>query len=100
MTSEAEANARLIAATPDLLSALQALGTLPDGNCFCRNQEQVAAGHTGECRQACAAIALAESTSQERERSTTSASPTGKEYAEPSPAAQISSLPKNTVINW
>ena len=46
-----------------LLSALQALGSKPDGYCFCVSLEQVAAGHTGECRDAQAAIAQAESTS-------------------------------------
>lgn len=50
------ANARLIAAAPDLLAALQGLGAKPDGYCFCANAEQILAGHTGECREACAAI--------------------------------------------
>lgn len=57
---EREANARLIVAAPDLLSALQALGVKPDGYCFCLNEVQVAQGHTGECRDACATIARAD----------------------------------------
>ena len=40
----------------DLLAALEGLGAKPDGYCFCLNQTQVDAGHTGECREACAAI--------------------------------------------
>lgn len=41
----------------NLLEALQALGVQPeDGYCFCLNQRQIADGHTGECRQAVAAI--------------------------------------------
>ena len=56
---QATANARLIAAAPDLLTALQALGARPVGYCFCRTPEQAERGHTGECREACAAIAKA-----------------------------------------
>lgn len=43
-----------------LLKALQALGAKPIGYCFCVSAEQVEAGHTGECRDAQAAIAAAE----------------------------------------
>lgn len=43
-----------------LLEALQALGSKPDGYCFCINAAQVAAGHTGECLDAQKAIAKAE----------------------------------------
>lgn len=52
-----DADERLIAAAPDLLESLQALGAKPNGYCFCLCAEHVAAGHTGECRDACAAIA-------------------------------------------
>ncbi len=56
-----QANARLIAAAPDLLAALQGLGTHPEfGYCFCLNKAQQDAGHAGECREASAAIAKAE----------------------------------------
>jgi hypothetical protein len=58
--ASAEANARLIAAAPDLLAALQAIGVKPDGFCFCISTVQIASGHTGECRDACAAIRKAE----------------------------------------
>lgn len=54
---EADANAHLMAAAPDLVLALHALGVHPEyGYCFCRTQEQQQAGHTGECRQARAAL--------------------------------------------
>jgi hypothetical protein len=43
-----------------LLLALQALGSKPDGYCFCINADQVAAGHTGECQDAQKAICKAE----------------------------------------
>jgi hypothetical protein len=52
----APANARLIAAAPNLLEALQALGAKPEGYCFCLNQEQINNGHTGECIDAQQAI--------------------------------------------
>lgn len=58
-----KANAHLIAAAPDLVSALQALGVLPDGYCFCFNSSRDASRpeheHTGECRAARAALAKA-----------------------------------------
>ncbi len=57
-----EANAHLIVAAPDLLLALQSLGSKPGGYCFCRSPEQGEAGHTGECRQANAAITKAKGT--------------------------------------
>lgn len=55
---EGAANARLMAAAPDLLDALKALLVYPDRWCCC-TAEQEAAGHTGECLQAQAAIAKA-----------------------------------------
>lgn len=46
---------------PYLLDALQGLGVHPEhGYCFCLNAEQIKNGHTGECREARAAIAAAE----------------------------------------
>lgn len=51
------ADARLIAAAPDLAEALEALGVYPEyGFCFCLNQAQRDAGHADECRQARAAL--------------------------------------------
>lgn len=47
---------RLREAAPWLLAALHGLGAKPEDYCFCTNAEQVTAGHTGECREACAAI--------------------------------------------
>lgn len=59
LEGDATANANLLAASWDLRAALQALGAKPDGYCFCHSQEQIAAGHTGECRDARAALAKA-----------------------------------------
>lgn len=40
------------------INALKALGAKPVGYCFCISAEQVEAGHTGECRQAQAVMAV------------------------------------------
>ena len=57
---ENEANAYLLWSAPDLLEALLALGAQGEpGYCFCRTQEQADNGHTGECKQANAAISKA-----------------------------------------
>lgn len=59
-TDEAHANAHLIAAAPDLMEALEGLGVLPDGYCFCFGSRRDALKpeheHTGECRAARAAL--------------------------------------------
>ncbi len=59
---EGEGNARLIAAAPDLLAALEAIAALPEGYCVCRDRRD--AGkldhyHEGECQAVRAAIAKA-----------------------------------------
>lgn len=59
-TKEQEANADLFAAASELLEALTALGVMPEGYCFChqnRDPLKVEKEHTGECRDARAAIA-------------------------------------------
>lgn len=56
---EAEANARLFAAAPDLLDALRSLGVKPEGYCFCLDIEQMEI-HTGECLKARMALEKAE----------------------------------------
>jgi len=62
--SQRKSNARLIAAAPDLLEALQGLGAMPGGYCFCFNSIRDSLKpdheHTGECRAARAAIAKVE----------------------------------------
>ena len=45
-------NMRLKEDKAQLLAALEALGAKPDGYCFCISQEQIEAGHTGECKDA------------------------------------------------
>jgi hypothetical protein len=52
----AYANARLIAAAPDLLDALLAIGVLPDGWCCCPKDRREDRHHVGECAAARAAI--------------------------------------------
>ena len=49
--------AKLEKQNADLVAALVALGAKPDGYCFCINQEQIEAGHTGECKDARQALA-------------------------------------------
>lgn len=41
----------------NLITALCALGVKPDGYCFCLTEKQAKDGHTGECREARAALA-------------------------------------------
>jgi hypothetical protein len=57
---QARANGRLIAAAPELIEALEALGALPEGYCFCyggkRDANKPESEHFGECREARAAI--------------------------------------------
>ena len=51
---ELEANACAIAALPDLIAAIEGLGVLPEGYCFCfghgRDATKTDREHTGECR--------------------------------------------------
>lgn len=56
------ANARLIAAAPDLLEAAQGLGSMPWGYCFCSKDRigDDSKVHEPECRDLRAAIAKAE----------------------------------------
>lgn len=57
------ANARMMAASKDLLVALKAIGTLPEGYCFCsvnRDATRPDDEHQGECRDARAAILKAQ----------------------------------------
>ncbi len=53
------ANARLIAAAPDLLEALEAIGTLPNGWCCCPFVRREDRQHVGECTKAREALAKA-----------------------------------------
>jgi len=59
--AEAEANARLIAAAPDLLGAIEGLGAMPEGYCFCSEHRigDDSKVHQPECRDLRAAIAKA-----------------------------------------
>lgn len=43
----------------ELVRALEALGAKPDGYCYCATVEQIANGHTGECKDAQAVLAKA-----------------------------------------
>ena len=57
-------DANLIAAAPEMLEALQAMGVMPWGYCFCPGRMGNMEGkpdeeHCGECREARAAIAKA-----------------------------------------
>lgn len=49
-----EANARAISALPDIIGAIEGLGVLPEGYCFCfghyRDALKPERDHTGECR--------------------------------------------------
>lgn len=58
---EADHNLRSLA--PELYSALQAIGALPDGYCFCFSGPRLRSGtgddHTWECRDARAVLAKA-----------------------------------------
>lgn len=60
ISANREANARLIAAAPDLLEALGALGVIGCGYCFCgQNRDPEKQDHEPKCRDARAAIAKA-----------------------------------------
>lgn len=55
-----EENAVIMASAPDLLEALQGLGTMPDGYCFCPHERDPGKqNHAGECAAARAAITKA-----------------------------------------
>ena len=58
----------LHAAAPDLLAACEGLGAMPEGYCFCyghrRDPLKPEHEHTGECREARAAIAKAKGVEQ------------------------------------
>ena len=58
------ARARILAAAPDLLDSLVALGVMPEGYCFCfgNNRDPMKTDHTGECRLARLAINKAHGT--------------------------------------
>lgn len=55
---EADTNARLIAAAPQLLDALKALARIDNGSCWC--DHAILPGHSSACLKARAAIAKAE----------------------------------------
>lgn len=58
--SEYRDNLKLIAQLAQVREALEALGSKPDGYCFCVERSQVEAGHTGECLQAQKALSQKE----------------------------------------
>ncbi len=47
---------KLLSDKRELVEAMQALGFIGEGYCFCRTADQVGLGHTGECRVARALI--------------------------------------------
>ena len=61
LEEQAEANARLIAAAPDLLTAAEALGAMPQGYCFCSRDRigDDSKVHEPECAAMRAAIVKA-----------------------------------------
>ena len=60
--SETKEDVRLVIRQRNkLYEALAAICSKPDGWCCCATEEQIEAGHTGECRDAQDALALVDS---------------------------------------